>query len=86
MANHANNARMIGRTTPAKHPQAQAETQLLDALEGYLQDSGRDIGNLATVRNVPEPGFAGFHDTFRNPNKYASSGLAEGTTDGMPNY
>ena len=68
IANHANNARMIGATKPGKTPQSSSETELLGALEGYLQDNARTpIDNLNLNEQVPKPGLEGFHEVFRDP-------------------
>ena len=75
LANHANNARMIGATKPGKTPQSSSETELLGALEGYLQDNARTpIENLELTSKTPKEGLEGYKDVFSNPNTYASSG------------
>lgn len=75
MANTFNNTRMIGATKPTKTPQSSSEGQLLDALEGYLEDNARTpIQDLNLNAQVPKPGIEGFHEVLREPNKYAGSG------------
>ena len=77
--NAANNARMIGRTTPAKQSSGEAKGQLLSALEGYLQDNARTpINDLRLDKQVPKPGVEGFKDVLLDPNKYSQSGRTAG--------
>ena len=80
--NSVNNARMIGRTTPAKTNQAASETELLNALEGYLKDNARTpINEFNIDEHTPKPGIEGFKDVLTNPSHYSGS-----TKTGDNNY
>ena len=72
--NSLNNARMIGRTTPAKYNQRDAEGDLITALEGYLQDNARTpIDNFNIDEHIPKPGIEGFKEVALDPSYYAGS-------------
>ena len=79
MANHANNTRMIGRTTPADTPSdAGTRAKLNSALASLLNEDGRGsrIENVSVTEQTPAKGLEGYIDAFSNPNKYSSSGKA----------
>ena len=77
MANHANNVRMIGRTTPADTPSdAGTRDKLNSALASLLNEDGRAsrINDIGVVENTPTKGMEGYIEAFTNPNQYSSSG------------
>lgn len=85
--NAANNARMIGRTTPSPTSSGDARGGLLSALEGYLQDNARTpINDMRLDKQVPKPGVEGFKDVLLDPNKYSQSGRTAGDNNYQVSY
>lgn len=84
MANHANNVRMIARSTPADTPSnAGTREQLFGALASLLNEDGRGsrINNIDIQENTPAKGMQGYIDSFSDLNKYASSGKQNPRSD-----